>query len=521
MRQRVVLFVIVTLVFLGGGVLIYAERTGLISIFADIPNVPGTIRVTDSIDLQKGLEAGENVELVDGVIRLQPGATAGRCQYDVGSPQIKEFFRFQAVKTEDFPPNTGIKLRFASSLDGVAFGPLSAPITLSPAATSPDTIDLTQVLPENVHFLRITCELVGTPEASPIFAGFTLDYEALNIPSSATGPLNFVAEPLKGQAPLTVRFSRSTGNDSCTWNFGDGQTAATGEPTVSHTYNRVGTFAAVLRCGSQEGRRTITVTSEPFAAVAARTIQQQYAPGAPIELRIRNEGPAEVSLGQESLAVSAPLAGETIRSTISFPNQTLRPGQETVYTWDQRTDAGAPAEPGIYQLSLTYQVADAPTTYHTLVSISAEARNRLGFSVDPVQGQAPFQAELTAAPSSAGMLDFGDGTVSRIPPGSQRLRHTYADPNTYRVSLHAASQVATEVLLVTSGEVTADLPSIPILINGYLAGTSEATATGNLAGQPDALIATGFLDVATNALAVLWLGATVLIFTYRPKTHRS
>lgn len=78
----------------------------------------------------------------------------------------------------------------------------------------------------------------------------------------------FGAAPRQGSAPLTVTFhNRSTGAGSYTWNFGDGTTASTAQP--SHTYTAPGTYSVTLTAQNAAGDSTqvqaayITVTETP------------------------------------------------------------------------------------------------------------------------------------------------------------------------------------------------------------------------------------------------------------------
>ncbi len=83
----------------------------------------------------------------------------------------------------------------------------------------------------------------------------------------------FVGTPTSGTAPLTVNFTnQSTGGaTSWSWNFGDGGTATTQNP--SHVYSTAGTYTVTLTasnaCGSDGETKTgyITVTAPPAYTV--------------------------------------------------------------------------------------------------------------------------------------------------------------------------------------------------------------------------------------------------------------
>lgn len=519
MRQRVLVFLAATILLLGGAVLIYLERTGVISIFADVPNVPGTLSVTQPVDLQKGIRPGSNIEIRDNQLTLTQGATDGSCQFDVGSPQIKQFFRFRPVKNADLPDGTTVDIQFASSLDGVSFGPLSSPVRLDQSAGAPDSIDLTAVLPENVHFVRIECSLHGNQTTAPSFGGFLLDYEALNVPSTTSGPLSILAEPLKGQAPLTTKFTRSASDTSCDWDFGDTATKTSPETSVSHAYQQPGTYTVTLSCNDQQGTRTVTATTSPYTAVSVKPILARYPLGNPVTFVIHNDGPATIAASVQAFRVKNSQANTIIFDTSNTAlDQPVTESQDLRITWDQKDSSGIQVPAGVYELDVPYQIGDTTQIFATLVTVGNQSSDQgLDLAVQPIQGQTPLTVSI-ATSSGSSLIDFGDGTVQSFAQPLSSVVHTYTDPGTYTLSRRNGQAVNTQVVLATAGE-AAEAPTVPLLINGYLAGTSQEADTADLADKPTTLIATGFLDLATNSLIVIWILATVGIFLYRPKTH--
>ncbi|MFZ4397832.1 MAG: PKD domain-containing protein, partial [Kiritimatiellia bacterium] len=92
-------------------------------------------------------------------------------------------------------------------------------------------------------------------------------------------PMAFVAEPAAGETPLPVRFDATSVEGpagkivSYAWDFGDG-TQSEGA-TVAHTYEKVGTYTALLQIKDAQGRtdvvpRIITVT--PLDKVAPTVV---------------------------------------------------------------------------------------------------------------------------------------------------------------------------------------------------------------------------------------------------------
>jgi PKD repeat protein len=98
-----------------------------------------------------------------------------------------------------------------------------------------------------------------------------IDSKSINITVTASpSPLvaSAAANPTSGQAPLAANFTGSaTGGTppySYSWNFGDGQSSSSQNP--SHTYNSAGTYIAILTATDSEGLKddhslTITVTT--------------------------------------------------------------------------------------------------------------------------------------------------------------------------------------------------------------------------------------------------------------------
>ena len=115
---------------------------------------------------------------------LQGGGYAnnGVAQYDIGSPQVTQFLRFQPTKTKDLPEGTKISVEFASSIDGVTYGAFSSPYELKAKASDTDSILLSELnLPQNTHYLRIRCTLSKTDTAkTPTFEGFQVNYQTVD-----------------------------------------------------------------------------------------------------------------------------------------------------------------------------------------------------------------------------------------------------------------------------------------------------------------------------------------------------
>src|SRR5206468_941675 len=133
--------------------------------------------------------------------------------------------------------------------------------------------------------------------ASLAFAGnYTVNNNQFCRPNAAPTAV-LTATPTSGNAPLAVNFDGSGSFDpdtapppdtiaSYTFDFGDGSAAVTqSTPTISHTYNAAGNYAARLSVTDSRGAVStntaqvlITVTAQPDLIVAQLTASNNQAP---------------------------------------------------------------------------------------------------------------------------------------------------------------------------------------------------------------------------------------------------
>ncbi|WP_062265737.1 DUF3344 domain-containing protein [Methanoculleus bourgensis] len=111
----------------------------------------------------------------------------------------------------------------------------------------------------------------------------------LNLDEVVTAPVAaFKAEPISGDAPLTVAFTdESTGAATWSWDFGDNTTSA--EQNPSHTYEAPGTYTVTLTvantAGSDSATATITVTEPSGPAPVANFTANVTSGNVPLTVR--------------------------------------------------------------------------------------------------------------------------------------------------------------------------------------------------------------------------------------------
>ncbi|GIK27489.1 MAG: hypothetical protein BroJett007_06270 [Chloroflexota bacterium] len=279
---------------------------------------------------------------------------------------------------------------------------------------------------------------------------------------SVTRPLappsaDFNVSPEEGSAPLDVQFNNlSSGDDiQSNWDFGDGESLATNEPIVFHTYEENGTYTVILTVVGPGGpassaTRTITVTDRVQAAFEVVNLTDP--PGLGVAFQDRSTG---------NLASWNWSFGDGGSSTDQNPSHTY-------------------GQAGTYEVRLVVTSQDG---------VQSEATQSVTVSEPlPPAPEASFEVtvdNLTAqfTNTSTGQIDstswnFGDGQTSSESSPS----HTFAAAGTYTVELIVSNAGGADSfsLPVT---VTAPPPAPPVSAFSFSVQDLTVTLTDQSTGE--------------------------------------
>ena len=237
-----------------------------------------------------------------------------------------------------------------------------------------------------------------------------------------TPSADFVGNPTKGDAPLTVQFNdNSTGNPtSWSWNFGDGSTSTQQNPL--HIYTNPGKYTVSLTatndCGSDPETKTdyIEVT-EPGQAPVANFEGNPTQGCAPLTVQFTDQSTNNPTSWSWTF-------GDGGTSTAQYPS----------YTY---------ANPGTYTVSLTASNQFGFDTKTKIDYITALPEPNADFIANPISGYAPLTVQFTDESSgnpTSWQWDFDDGGTST----EQNPSYTYTNPGTYTVSLTATNNCGSD-----------------------------------------------------------------------------
>ena len=241
--------------------------------------------------------------------------------------------------------------------------------------------------------------------------------------------IDFSFTPPDGYVPLTVTFTSNTTNvDYYTWDFGDGTTS--NSPNPSKTYSTDGIYTVSLTGTGGGGTRTTTKTN--CIEVVAIPLPS------PNFIATPNTGYATItSMAFTDGTTSNPLYPVTTWLW-NFGDSTTSTSQNPTKTY---------STPGTYTVSLTATNAGGSAT-HTktnYVTVSAVTIPVASFTITPSSGDIPLTSSFDNTSTGIGSLtyswNFGDTTTSNLedPPAK-----VYTTKGAYLVSLTASNAGGTD-----------------------------------------------------------------------------
>ncbi|MBA6316357.1 PKD domain-containing protein [Cellulophaga baltica] len=331
----------------------------------------------------------------------------------------------------------------------------------------------------------------GTPALSSSEATITITVTA---PANQAPTAVATSDIITGEASLAVQFTGDTSSDPDTgdiltyaWDFGDGTTATTANP--SHTFTTVGTYDVTLTV-TDNGTPALS-SSEATITITVNTPANQ-APTAVVS--------SNIITGEASLDVQ--FTGDT--STDPDTGDTL------TYAWDFGDGSTATTAnpshtfttPGTYDVTLTVTddgtpaLSSSEATITITVNTPANQAPTAVASSDVTSGEASLAVQFTGDTSSdpdAGDIltytwDFGDGTTATTANPS----HTFTTAGTYDVKLTVTdngtpSLSSSEVTLTIT--VTAPANQAPTAVASSDVTSGEASLavqfTGDTSSDPD------------------------------------
>ncbi|MGI8554264.1 MAG: PKD domain-containing protein, partial [Dehalococcoidia bacterium] len=349
------------------------------------------------------------------------------------------------------------------------------------------TFDLPVTVIPGTEAALVTCSFNGTQgsarvtfqfDRSPGVANCDGGSAAAGLPSAAGSPVANPGSGYRGSAGEPVQFSGERSRPSsgavltsCLWNFGDGQTAATLNP--SHTYAVEGAYSASL---------TITDSAGLSATAATPVNVSAYLPLCSQPALTGSAGLTACVTGLNCPATS--LAGRCLPPCLTLPSTSL------------------PVANGCPQPTRTVEIRiNGPFLGQPSQPISLQATVRLTgtrrlCAADATLGVAgpicTIQPDNNLPAPVAYLWDFGDGQAGE---GSQ-VSHAYSNPGEYPIELTLtfaddSTAKATSIARITAPTRKVSLTGGCTLLSLTFAdGTRPATVAGAVSG---------------GALSAIWL----------------
>ncbi len=327
-----------------------------------------------------------------------------------------------------------------------------------------------ELLPALAGFQGKTLIAASSFRDESALRAYRMGYQLLGDGVNAWPVAVAAAQPVSGDAPLTVTFSAAGSDDpdglivSYAWDFGDGQVASVPDPI--HPYALPAEVLPQLTVTDDQGSSTsngvrvnVTPVNRPPLAVASAD---------------RTAGPAPLSVVYSAEGSYDP--DDSIQNYFwDFGDGWTYWGSTAYHTYSQ---------PGTWVTTLTvYDLRGATATDTLIIEVGAPNQPPVAIaSASPASGPVPLAVSFSSAGSSdpdgtisAYSWKFGDGTGSTLPnPG-----HTYGAAGGYAATLTVTDDrgatgtasvtvTATDVLRSTAINLSARIRSGTVTVTGQV-----------------------------------------------------
>jgi len=289
------------------------------------------------------------------------------------------------------------------------------------------------------------------------------DYLPLVTSSNPTAlTANFSSNVTSGNVPFNVLFTdTSTGSPTAwSWNFGDGGSATTQNPT--HNYSTAGNYTVTLTVSNSAGNNTTTKSNYITAVSTTGTKPVLNYWGSP------RSGTAPLTVTFKDNSTGSPTAWNW-----SFGDGTYSTEKNPKHTY---TAAGS------YTISLTASNAAGSSTSTKLnyITVTGNASQTpvAAFSASPTSGNSPLNVTFTDSSTgspTAWSWSFGDGTSST----SQNPVHTYSAAGNYTVAL-TVTNAAGNNTTTKSNYITVTGTSSTMPVAGFSSNVTSGSAPLNV-----------------------------------------
>ena len=250
---------------------------------------------------------------------------------------------------------------------------------------------------------------------------------------------SFTAEPLKGTAPHTVRFTDTSSGSpaSWIWNFGDGTSSDL--KNTEHTYLTAGSYPVTLmikngKISSTSSIITITITSQEAEKKQEINKTEESIPTVPTSIPSPSSTPEPVNT-QVTPTHSVQTEQVTIvQTTAPIPSPTPEP----VNTQVTPTHSVQTEQVTIVQTTAPIPSMTTAPTPDSISSITPRIPVKADFSAESLNGTVPLTVKFSDKSTgdiSSHYWDFGDGETS----AEENPTHTYLLPGSYHAKLTISS----------------------------------------------------------------------------------